>query len=223
MGISIRSELQQPRKCKATEKACENDDKKQNKVKKHMKAHPKPQKLRTPLPSRSPSPDVDEPASELEAKQPIDVSNFPYTLQTLCILGNKQVHADSDILKLGEFHFLTFFQQCIRKLENFIKNTSHDFQYIDGVVVMSAKSVTKANCLNIEVNDNHEWTKVERFIKTWMESKKADIVVKLTINYKKARDDDSDLYGVQKGVGKVVPFSLLMTMNITNCRTQQLE
>jgi hypothetical protein len=49
-----------------------------------------------------------EKPQKLEGTQSIDVSDYTYTLSTLCMLGSSQVHVDSDLVKLGEFSFRAY-------------------------------------------------------------------------------------------------------------------
>ena len=111
----------------------------------------------------------------------IDVSDHSYTLATLSTFGGSQIHADSDIHKIGEISFRQFNVATIKKVEKAAHKAKCDFEYDSGLAVISAKSIIKANWLNITCDDEGGWKKVETFIECWMKAGKRDINVKLSI------------------------------------------
>jgi len=56
---------------------------------------------------------------------------------------------------------------------------------MSGKAVISSKSMRIADSLSIEVEDENSWRKVEKGVERWMLQSKKEIIVKLTILYKK--------------------------------------
>ena len=56
---------------------------------------------------------------------------------------------------------------------------------MSGKAVISSKSMRIADSLSIEVDDENGWRKVEKGVERWMLQSKKEIIVKLTILYKK--------------------------------------
>ncbi len=67
-----------------------------------------------------------------------------------------------------------------------------NFEWSSSTVSITAKAISKANTLMIDVEEGAAWVKVEGFIECWMRHHKHDIVVKLTVNYKKTHGNDGD-------------------------------
>ena len=66
--------------------------------------------------------------------------------------------------------------------------------------VVSARGVSKANHLSIIIEDENGWQKVERFVERWMKEYRREIVVKLTVTWRKKKgnafmdeDDEQDM------------------------------
>jgi len=128
--------------------------------------------------------------SERESPPPIpawvkDVSNEIFVLQKSCMLGTMAVVEDSDFVRLGEFSFRQFETSAIRKLTKASEEAKVMFEWMSGKAVISSKSMRIADSLSIEVEDENCWRKVEKRVERWMLQSKKEIVVKLTILYKK--------------------------------------
>ena len=128
--------------------------------------------------------------SELESPAPVlervkDVSGEIFVLQKSCMLGTKAVIEDSDFVRLGEFSFRQFETSAIRKLTNASEEAKTTFEWMSGKAVISSKSIRIADNLSIEVEDENGWRKVEKGVEHWMLQNKKEIIVKLTILYRK--------------------------------------
>ena len=128
--------------------------------------------------------------SERESPPPIpawvkDVSNEIFVLQKSCMLGTMAVVEDSDFVRLGKFSFRQFETSAIRKLTKASEEAKVTFEWMSGKAVISSKSMRIADSLSIEVEDENCWRKVEKRVERWMLQSKKEIVVKLTILYKK--------------------------------------
>jgi len=67
-----------------------------------------------------------------------------------------------------------------------------NFEWSCSTVSITAKVIYKANALMIDVEEAAAWVKVKGFIERWMRDHKHDIIVKLTVNYKKTHGNDED-------------------------------
>ena len=128
--------------------------------------------------------------SEHESPPPIpawikDVSDEIFVLQKSCMLGSMAIVEDSDFVRLGEFSFRQFETSAIRKLTKASEETKTMFEWMSGKAVISSKSMRIADSLSIEIEDENGWRKVEKGVERWMLQSKKEIVVKLTILYKK--------------------------------------
>ena len=128
--------------------------------------------------------------SERESTPPVpawvkDVSNEIFVLQKSCMLGTTAIVEDSDFVRLGEFSFRQFETSAIRKLTKASDEAKTTFEWMSGKAVISSKSMRIADSLSIEVEDENSWRKVEKGVERWMLQGKKEIVVKLTILYKK--------------------------------------
>jgi len=115
-----------------------------------------------------------------------DVSNEIFVLQKSCMLGSTPIIEDSDFVRLGEFSFRQFETSAIRKLTKATEEGKTSFEWISGKAVISSKSMRIADSLSIEVEDENGWRKVEKGVERWMLQSKKEIIVKLTILYKKS-------------------------------------
>jgi len=128
--------------------------------------------------------------SERESPPPVlervkDVSNEIFVLQKSCMLGAIPIIEDSDFVTLGEFSFRQFETSAIRKLTKATEEGKTSFEWMSGKAVISSKSMRIADSLSIEVDDENGWRKVEKGVERWMLQSKKEIIVKLTILYKK--------------------------------------
>ena len=128
----------------------------------------------------------------------MDVSNEIFVLQKSCMLGSVAIVKDSDFVRLGEFSFRQFETSTIRKLTKVSEEGKTTFEWLSGKAVISSKSVRVSDSLSIEVEDENGRRKVEKGVERWMLQSKKEIVVKLTILYRKiagmkaeSSDDDS--------------------------------
>jgi len=166
-------------------------------VSKHVKQVPKPPRWDTITVGTA---DGD---SDSESPPPVpawvmDVSNEIFVLQKSCMLGSVAIVEDSDFVRLGEFSFQHFKTSTIRKLTKATAEGKTTFEWLSGKAVISSKSVRVSDSLSIEVEDENGWRKVEKGVERWMLQSKKEIVVKLTILYRKiggmnaeSSDDDS--------------------------------
>ena len=83
-----------------------------------------------------------------------------------------------------------------------------DFEWISSIVSITAKAISKTNTLMIDVEEAARWGKVEDFIERWMRDHKRDIVVRLTVNYKKIRGNGGDSSDDGKSRNKVRKVSI---------------
>ena len=128
--------------------------------------------------------------SEQESPPPIpawvkDVSDEIFVLQKSCMLGTMAIVEDSDFVRLGEFSFRQFETSAIRKLTKASEEAKTTFEWMSGKAMISSKSMRIADSMSIEVDDENGWRKVEKGVERWMLQSKKEIVVKLTILYKK--------------------------------------
>jgi len=59
------------------------------------------------------------------------------------------------------------------------------FEWVSGLAVISSKGTRICDSLSIEVEDESGWKKVEKGVERWMMQNKKEIVVKLTVVYKR--------------------------------------
>ena len=147
--------------------------------------------------------------SERESPSPIpawvkDVSNEIFVLQKSCMLGTVAIVEDSDFVQLGEFSFRQFEISAIRKLTKASEEGKTTFEWMSGKAVISSKSMRIADSLSIEVEDENGWRKVEKGVERWMLQSKKEIVVKLTILYKKTGGTNVESSGEDAPSGKKV-------------------
>ena len=123
------------------------------------------------------------------------------------MLNAHEFLADSDIVKLGEFRYYMWITKCIRKLGKAGEDGDFDTDWDNGRAVISARGVTKANHLSIVIEDENGWRKVERFVERWMKEYKREIVVKLTVTWRKKKGnvlvDEDDAQDLGKSKPKV--------------------
>ena len=105
---------------------------------------------------------------------------------------------DSDFVRLSEFSFRQFETSAIRKLTKATEEGKTSFEWMSGKAVISSKSMRIADSLSIELDNENGWRKVEKGVECWMLQSKKEIIVKLTILYKKtggtnaeSSDDDT--------------------------------
>jgi len=114
-----------------------------------------------------------------------DVSDQTYTLTRRVMLGPVAVVEDTDFPKLGEFSYRQFETMAIRKLDKWVNDPKIEFEWVSGKAVVSTKAVKVADHLPIVVEDETGWEKVEAAVRRWMLENKSNIIVKLTVEYKK--------------------------------------
>jgi len=104
-----------------------------------------------------------------------------------CTLGGITVHADVDVLKLGEFEFHKYFTKTVAWIEWEVDKGKVGFEWIKGEATTFADGVAKNRWLHPEVEDEVGWEKVESMVKGWMTSKKkiSNINIALVISYRK--------------------------------------
>ena len=127
--------------------------------------------------------DLETPAP---APEPVkDVSDEIFVLQKSCMLGTTAIVEDSDFVRLGEFSFRQFETSAIRKLTKASEEAKTTFEWMSGKAIISSKSIHIADNLSIEVEDENGWRKVEKGVERWMLQNKKEIIVKLTVLYRK--------------------------------------
>jgi len=172
-------------------------------VRKRVKQNPKPPPRDTITVST-----VDN-DSDSESPPPVpawvkDVSNEIFVLQKLCMLGSVAIVEDSDFVRLGEFSFRQFETSAIRKLTKASEEDKTTFQWLSGKAVISSKSVRVSDSLSIEVEDENSWRKVEKGVERWMLQSKKEIIVKLTILYKRIGGTNAESSDDESPSGKKV-------------------
>ena len=135
--------------------------------------------------------------SESEPPSELDVSDCQFTVATSCMLKTLEFMADSDIVKLGEFGYRTWYTKCIRKLVKAGEDEDFNAKWVSGRAVISARGIAKANALSIVIEDETEWRKVKTFVERWIKEGKQEIIVKLTGTWRKKKgniilDDDDE-------------------------------
>jgi len=101
------------------------------------------------------------------------------------MLGSIAIVEDSDFVRLEEFSFQQFETSAIRKVTKASEKGKTTFEWLSGKAVISSKSVRIADSLSIEVEDENSGRKVKKGVERWMLQSKKEIIVKLTILYKK--------------------------------------
>jgi hypothetical protein len=143
---------------------------------------------KVPVPPTSDSnPSSEDDAPPPVPKPPIDTSTFTFELNVDTVFGSTSVYANGFVLKLGKFDYRSHMTTTIKKVADVAERTKTTSELIEGVAYMTAKGITKANSLKLQVSDDDGWRTVESRVKRWMEKIKEpdSIVVKLVYSYKK--------------------------------------
>ena len=100
-------------------------------------------------------------------------------------MGLMAITQDSDFVVLGEFSYRQFEVSSIRKLTKASEAANTTFEWLSGKALISSKSCRVSDNLSIEVDDESGWRKVEKGVERWMLQNKKEIIVKLTVVYRK--------------------------------------
>jgi hypothetical protein len=200
MPPQTRKALNAPRRRTRTLKARLNEEITVKRATKRVKSAKfiHPDKIPT-----KPSPD-ERSSSPEEVEECLDVFNLEYTLIWVCMLGSVVIVGDTDLYKLGKFHFREFIHLTIKKVTKATEKAKFDFEWDSGIATLQTKGVSRANAMPIIVEDEEGWKKVERFIEKAMRDKKVEIVVRLTVNYQKKVRDQEDMDEDEDGGGPKV-------------------
>jgi hypothetical protein len=125
---------------------------------------------------------------EIPVTRPAPVKNVSgeiFTIQKSCMMGLIAITQDSDFVVLGEFSYRQFEVSSIRKLTKASEAGNTTFEWLSGKALISSKSCRVSDNLSIEVDDENSWRKVEKGVERWMLQNKKEIIVKLTVVYRK--------------------------------------
>jgi hypothetical protein len=210
MPSTTRHASNAPRKRTPSRKVQENANKPEGQPRKRAKT----QKNKTDSASPSPAPSSSKSASEPESLPEIDVSDIKFTISTCCMLNTTEFFLDSDIVKLGEFSYHAWNTKCIRKLAKAGEDGDFDTDWDSGRAVVSARGVIKAHHLSIVVEDENGWRKVEKFVEQFMKQGRQEILVKLTVTWRKKKGnvftDVNDEQDAGKSKPKVIKVFILL-------------
>lgn len=187
MPNKANAESSGSRKRRRTLKQASKNEKPTPIARKRVKQAP----IQPPSESSSSSESDAPPAPPPAPKPPIDTSMFTFELNIDTIFGATSVYADGFVLKLGMFDYRTHMTTTIKKVTEVAERTKTTSELIEGVAYITAKGITKANSLKLQVSDGDGWRTVESHIKRWMEKLKEhdSVVVKMVHSYKQLFPD----------------------------------
>ena len=149
-----------------------------------------------PLSDDATNDEDDEDALQSLRKRTPDVTLRSWTVTKKCIFGDITIMNDSDLVVLCLFDFRKFELEHIQRATEEATRLGCEPQFESAVATISAQRVPKTQCLNFDVQERMGWTKVESFVKNWLEVNKKDIHVTVVVKYKKkypgAPENESD-------------------------------